>query len=711
MAFPPRGGDGFVSVQELVNALPNLGLPHFQRGRVWDSRAVSMLMESLIDDTPCGSIILWHPRGGVDRQGRVPGEWGAPEHTPHFLVVDGQQRLTALKALWDESGDTQWAVNLAAFPEFGLKRHRVQSAEPFIAWPREPLPNAGRTTVENYRLRAQHLVRLRDIRASVGPPPLDLPVDEAAWEALVARIQAAAQRRFHVLIKRGCDLPQIVNLYNRINSSGVPVRKEERAYAAMVSIDPKTPDWLRECFRAAHPDKDDSSREAVLKRERERFFGFPLFVAAYTQTVGFHRNLNGDLDLLARENPDLAWVDDAGNRKAMRDDSYECTRRTADILRSRLLCDDLRFLPSAEPLRLAFALLLKYPRVDDQTLAHALLLGQLNRITGHTRPNRIEKAVLASNRIGDALDAFPSVTAMLGDARTFEKRLRRVESMNDPWVSLMYWYQRANHARDYLASQTGEFLPLDRAAEATKEHIVPFSLLYRHYGMDSRGHSASHVVNAIGNLTMVSSDMNYGHGSDPVELRNADPKLLGAHHLDDAQVLRQYASVISAIQSTRSSELIRTRYERFVRVRTKHLAAGMYGWLLRITEHTQPDRQMRPRPRRISPSPADLLLQEKSLPKQFKDTLLDLGVRRDGTTWLLYRASAKYKREDKIRVTRGGGNLHVGLGIPGIESLTVQLDALLTRRWADQREVIYTLHPSRHSTQQALRLVQEFVTD
>jgi hypothetical protein len=53
-------------------------------------------------------------------------------------------------------------------------------------------------------------------------------------------------------------------------------------------------------------DSLDSSREAVLTRERERFLGFPLFISAYTQTVGFHRHFKGDLDLLARDNPDTS---------------------------------------------------------------------------------------------------------------------------------------------------------------------------------------------------------------------------------------------------------------------------------------------------------------------------------------------------------------------------------------------------------------------
>lgn len=710
VAFPPRGGDGFVTVAELLKALPSLGLPHFQRGRVWDDRAVSMLMESLIDDTPCGSIILWRPRGRISKQGEVPADWGKAEDTARFLVVDGQQRLTALRSLWDDSDDTKWAVNLTAFSEFGLRRHRIQSPDPFVRWPRQPRPTAGPTTRENYKLRIQHLVRLSAVRASGPAPTLDPSINAAAWISLVERIRRADRRRFHVLIKRGCELPEIVNLYNRINSSGVPVRKEERAYAAMVSIDPKTPDWLRECFQAAHPDREDSSREAVLTRERERYFGFPLFISAYTQTVGFHRHLKGDLDLLARDNPDTSWVEDSGTKKSMRSDSLLCVTRTAQTLRSRLLCDDLRFLPSAEPLRLAFAVLLKYPRIDDECLASVLLLGQLNRITGHTRPNRIEQSIAESNRLGEAISALPSAVAMLGDQKALDKRLAKVQSMNDPWVSLMYWYQRARRSRDYLAAkESGDLSLLNRDAAATKEHIVPFSLLYRNYDLDPRGHSASHVVNSIGNLTMVSSDMNYGHGADPIPLRDVDAKLLAAHHLDDPEVLQRYTAVINAIQAGSPKEHIRSRYERFVRIRTQRLAAGMYEWLVKTTHASPSDPDMLPRARRISPSPADQLRKQTGIPTRIKDAMLSIGVKSDGSFWLLHRTSSKYTRADKIRVTHDCQALHIGLGILRADSLTEELGGQLTERFRDEREVVYGLDPHSAVAQEVLRTVARFV--
>jgi hypothetical protein len=662
-----------------------------------------MLMESLIDDTPCGSIILWRPAGGIARQGSVPGDWGRPQDRPRLLVVDGQQRLTALKTLWSSSQDNRWALNLAAFPEFGLKRHRVQSPEPFVRWPTQPPADAGPTTRENYALRTQHLVLLNVLRQSDSLPQIEEDIDKSAWGDLVERIRNADLRRFHVLIKRGCELPEIVNLYNRINSSGVPVRKEERAYAAMVSIDPRTPDWLRACFEAAHPHQKDSAREAVLKRERERFYGFPLFISAYAQTVGFHRNLKGDLDLLTRDNPDTSWV--KGNSDAMRSDSLRCIARTAGTLRKTLLCDDLRFLPSAEPLRLGFAMLLKYPGIDDDSLAAVLLLGQLNRITGHTRPKRIEQSVLESNRLIEAMSAFPQAQEILGDPKSFQKRLLKVESMNDPWVSLMYWYQRARGSSDYV----GSCLPLNLSASATKEHVVPFSLLYRHYGVDPRGHSASHVVNAIGNLTMVSSEMNYGHGADPIPLRGIDPHLLRAHHLDDPEVLQRYTAVIRAIETGAPSERIRSRYERFVRVRTHRLADGMYSWISSMTQQRPANPDMSPHAQRINPSPADLFRAQKGIPRSFKDAVLSIGVKSDGSLWLLHRTSGKSTRADKIRLDHNCEALHVGLRVPGSTALTAQVGSRLKERYRDDREVVYSLNPRGSSAKEALGLVAAFL--
>lgn len=55
------GLDGRRSIDELLGFYEQMGIPHFQRGSVWDPAAVGLLLESLYYGTPCGVIILWAP--------------------------------------------------------------------------------------------------------------------------------------------------------------------------------------------------------------------------------------------------------------------------------------------------------------------------------------------------------------------------------------------------------------------------------------------------------------------------------------------------------------------------------------------------------------------------------------------------------------------------------------------------------------------------
>lgn len=707
--FPPADDDGFVSVSHLLAALPHFAMPHFQRGRVWDEAATSRLMESLIDDTPCGSIILWQPVGDVEAFGELPPEWRDSSHpVANYLVVDGQQRLTSLRDVFGP--DRAWAVNLAAFPQLNLDPPRLmESRDCFVPIPEPLRPDVGKTARKNYAIKTRRLIPLDDV-ARLGARAWSAgPAAAQQWEALAEAIRRAVNRRLHVVVKRTQSLAQIVNLYNRINSSGVPVKKEERAFAAMVSFEPGTTQWLANCFKAAHPDADTSDRNVLLKRQRERLFGFPLFIAAYAQTVGYHQNLRGDLDLLAREDANVSWVSkNPETARSMLDDSYRCIATTAGVLRDRLGCDDLRFLPSADPLRLAFALLLRYPQVDDVALAAVLLLGQVNRITQTVKARQIEEKVSDSSHLIQALNAFPSVVDMVGNVDHFTDRLLDVQTMNDPWVSLLYWYQRRRRAQDYVPTAEPPWAPqwtqLDVHAAAQREHIVPFSLLYRAHGVNPRGHNAQSPINAIGNLTMISAMLNYDHGSEPIDLDLLERDLLTAHHLDTDDVLDAYRATLAAIRAhpDLGHSNIASTYEVFLHRRTRSLAAGMHAWLVSTCAANTPNQS--PVARRIYPSSVDQVLQQPWR-MSFKQALLDLHTKHQGKHWLLYRTSGKNTVAHKIRLRQDGCLLTVGKQILNAEALREELAALLETSFDDSTQCGFQLDPGSDEGAQALRII------
>lgn len=85
-----------LTVSDILDLYPFLGIPHFQRGLVWGSDSVSSLLESLYYGTPCGSFVFWKARSNSDDGESLPIEENTTERNIEYLIVDGQQRIRSL---------------------------------------------------------------------------------------------------------------------------------------------------------------------------------------------------------------------------------------------------------------------------------------------------------------------------------------------------------------------------------------------------------------------------------------------------------------------------------------------------------------------------------------------------------------------------------------------------------------------------------------
>lgn len=90
------------SWRDIVQRADQLGVPNFQRGAVWDTGNRTALLESLYEQSPCGSFVLWAPEDDRDplRHG-VPLRAFGQGITPLWLV-DGQQRTRAMLETFQE---------------------------------------------------------------------------------------------------------------------------------------------------------------------------------------------------------------------------------------------------------------------------------------------------------------------------------------------------------------------------------------------------------------------------------------------------------------------------------------------------------------------------------------------------------------------------------------------------------------------------------
>lgn len=74
-----------------------IGLPDLQRPFVWKDTKVRELLDSMMKGYPIGYIMLWASPGGYENTGHI-GKNDKMYKRPDDLVIDGQQRLTALLA-------------------------------------------------------------------------------------------------------------------------------------------------------------------------------------------------------------------------------------------------------------------------------------------------------------------------------------------------------------------------------------------------------------------------------------------------------------------------------------------------------------------------------------------------------------------------------------------------------------------------------------
>ncbi len=89
------------SWRRVLEEIPMLGIPHFQRGQVWDQGNRVALLESMWDASPCGSFVLWQPEGEYswERIGISLAD-KRPVGPQTKWLVDGQQRSRTLLGVY-----------------------------------------------------------------------------------------------------------------------------------------------------------------------------------------------------------------------------------------------------------------------------------------------------------------------------------------------------------------------------------------------------------------------------------------------------------------------------------------------------------------------------------------------------------------------------------------------------------------------------------
>ena len=207
-----------VSVEELLGWIKQgrIGLPEMQRPFVWSTSKVRDLIDSLYNGYPIGYIVTWqNPSAGLK---------GEQSSGNKELIIDGQQRLTALKA----------ALNGDEVIDKRYKRERIMisfkpSTEEFetsnVATQRNPLWIDDIAVMFQPEFNSFQYVSENAERLGMGPNDLGMILQKLHCIILseIGNIELGAH----------LNIEAVTDIFNRINSKGVSLSSADLAMSRL----------------------------------------------------------------------------------------------------------------------------------------------------------------------------------------------------------------------------------------------------------------------------------------------------------------------------------------------------------------------------------------------------------------------------------------------------------------------------------------------
>lgn len=199
-----------------------IGLPDIQRPYVWSRSKVRDLFDSMYRGFPIGYLLFWE-NGYADAH-RVIGTDGK-QKVPRLLIVDGQQRLTALYAVIKgipviDKGFRPEQIRIAFHPLDEKFEVTNSAIEKNVEWIADVSVLWGPET-STYTFMQEFLGRLKSRRALSKEEENKIPI---AIERLV-KLQDYPITALE--ISYSVDEDQVAEIFVRINSKGTPLNQAD----------------------------------------------------------------------------------------------------------------------------------------------------------------------------------------------------------------------------------------------------------------------------------------------------------------------------------------------------------------------------------------------------------------------------------------------------------------------------------------------------
>jgi hypothetical protein len=203
-----------------------LGLPDLQRPFVWQNAKVRDLFDSLLNGLPIGYIMLWDAPDSYDEKTKEIGETNKQFPKPKDILIDGQQRLTALYS-------SVYGVEVL---DKNYKKRKIKiSYNPidrvFENWNKSTdnnkyfIPDISEIFIakqnsEEIKYRKQYIEKLNNYRKSHEEPVLNDELEEKIENGIKELTNILNNTIPSLEINQRADEEIVAEIFVRINSKG-----------------------------------------------------------------------------------------------------------------------------------------------------------------------------------------------------------------------------------------------------------------------------------------------------------------------------------------------------------------------------------------------------------------------------------------------------------------------------------------------------------
>ena len=266
-----------------------VGLPDLQRPFVWKDSDVRDLLDSMLRGYPIGYCILWE---APDDQEEKKSSIGLNEKnyaTPKELVIDGQQRLTALVSsmygvpVKDQSFSDR-TIRIAYDP-IAKEFHTWDAA---IAKDAKYIPDLSavfeaKRKNEATKFRREYIKRLNEANAKREVPKLDDDGEAAVEDGINELLNLETTYVIPILsISNKADEEQMSQIFIRVNSGGTKLNEDDFIMTLLSVYEPETRQRIEDWCEDSHKPGVGTSYNALLTIK-------PSHVIRATVGLGFGR--------------------------------------------------------------------------------------------------------------------------------------------------------------------------------------------------------------------------------------------------------------------------------------------------------------------------------------------------------------------------------------------------------------------------------------